>query len=342
MDELRNFYSDLYHMNSTRESETSLDSFLKSVSVPTLSEIQKEKCEEKLTIGECFNTLKSFQKNKTPGSDGLTVEFYLAFWTILGKHLVACLNYAHDHGELSNSQKQAVITLLEKKGKDKRLIKNWRPISLINVDTKIASKALAKRLENILPDLVHYNQNAYVKGRSIFDAVRTIDDVLEYTKRSEQSGILVTIDFEKAFDSLDHRFLLTVLRTFNFGPSFIQWIRTFNSNVSSCVINNGFATSSFSVDRGVRQADPLSPLLFILSLEILACSIRQNDKIQGIKIEDEVVKIYLFADDMTCFLRHKSSYEHLIFNLELFSRFSGLKLNEEKAEFFLLGGSKFI
>ena len=90
-------------------------------------------------------------------------------------------------------------------------------------------------------------------------------------------------------------------------------------------------------NRGVRQGDPLSPLLFILSLEILACSIRQNDKIQVIKIEDEVVKISLFADDMTCSLRNKSSYEYLIFNLELFSRFSGLKLNEEKTEFFCLG-----
>ena len=118
-----------------------------------------------MTIGECFNALNGFQKNKTPGNDGLTAEFYLAFWPILGEHLVTCRNYAHNHGELSNSQKQAVITLLEKKGKDKRLIKNWRPISLINVDTKIASKALAKRLENILPDLIHYNQNAYVKGR---------------------------------------------------------------------------------------------------------------------------------------------------------------------------------
>ena len=125
-------------------------------------------------------------------------QWSLAFWPVLGKHLVNSFNYAHNYGELSNSQKQAVITLVEKKGKDKRLIKNWRPISLINVDTKIVSKALAKRLEHI-----HYNQNAYVKGRSIFDAVRTIDDVLEYTKQSEQSGILVTIDFEKAFDSLD-------------------------------------------------------------------------------------------------------------------------------------------
>ena len=113
-----------------------------------------------MTVSACFNTLKSFQKNKTLGNDGLTVEFYLAFWPILGKHLLTSFNYAHNYGELSNSQTQAVITLLEKKGKEKRLIKNWRPISLINVDTKIVSKALAKRIEHILPDLIHYNQNA--------------------------------------------------------------------------------------------------------------------------------------------------------------------------------------
>jgi len=123
------------------------------------------------------------------------VEFYSAFWPILGKNVVNSFSYAHNYGELSNSQKQAVITLVEKRGKDKRLIRNWRPISLINLDTKIVSKALAKRLEHILLDLIHYNKNAYMKGRSIFDAIRTIDDVLEYTKQSKQSGILVTTDF---------------------------------------------------------------------------------------------------------------------------------------------------
>ena len=112
-------------------------------------------------------------------------------------------------------------------------------ISLINVDTKIASKTLAKRLEPILPELIHCNQNAYVKGKSILDAVRTIDDILEYTKYKKMSGILVAIDLEKAFDSLDHAYLLKVLHAFNFGPSFIQWIRTFYSNISSCIINNG-------------------------------------------------------------------------------------------------------
>ena len=103
-------------------------------------------------------------------------------------------------------------------------------ISLFNVDSKIAPKALAKRLEYILPDLIHYNQNAYVKVKLIFDAVRTID-VLEYTKQSGQSVIMVNIYFEKAFDSLDHKLLIKVLFTFSFGPSFFQWIRTFYSNV---------------------------------------------------------------------------------------------------------------
>ena len=135
------------------------------------------------------------------------------FWPIVGKHLLDCFNNAHVHDELSNSQKQAVLTLLEKKGKDKRLIKNWRPISQINVDAKIASKTLAKRLESILLELIQCGQDAYVKGRSIFDAVRTIDDILEYTRHTKMSGFHVAVDFEKASDSLDHIYLFKVLKT---------------------------------------------------------------------------------------------------------------------------------
>ena len=112
---------------------------MRDLHLPKYMSDQRDRCDEKLSVGECFNTLKTFQKNKTPGNDGLMVEFYLVFWPIVGKHLIDCFNYAHGRGELSISRKQAVITLLEKKGKDKRLIKNWRPISLINVDAKVAS-----------------------------------------------------------------------------------------------------------------------------------------------------------------------------------------------------------
>ena len=141
------------------------------------------------------STLQTFQKNKSPGNDGLTVEFCPAFWPVFGSLLVQSLNYAFEYGELS--QKQAIITLVEKRGKDKRQIKNWRPISLINVDAKIASKALAKRLENVLPEIIHFDQSAFVKGRTIFYAIRTIDDVIEHTMNRDTSGILVAIDFEK-------------------------------------------------------------------------------------------------------------------------------------------------
>ena len=98
--------------------------------------------------------------------------------------MVESLNYSYDHGELSNSQKRAIITLVEKKDKDRRDdISNWRSISLINVDVKIGSKAIAKRLEAVLPNIIHHNQSAHVKDRTICDAVRSIDDVLDYTKK---------------------------------------------------------------------------------------------------------------------------------------------------------------
>ena len=97
--------------------------------IPSLLEEKKNVCEGKLGHGGCYNALQTFQKNKSPGNDRLTVEFYLVFWPVFGSLLVESLNYAFEYGELSNSQKQAVITLVEKKGKDKRQIKNWPPIS---------------------------------------------------------------------------------------------------------------------------------------------------------------------------------------------------------------------
>ena len=179
--------------------------------------------------------------------------------------MVDSLNYSYDYGELSNSQKEAIITLIEKKDKDKRDLSNWRPISLINVDVKIGSKAIAKRLEKVLPNIIHYNQCAYVKGRTIFDAVRTIEDVMEFSQRYNLEGRMICIDFKKAFDTVSRDFLFRTLTSFGFGPSFLQWIHTFYNNISSCVINNGFSTQPFAVERGVRPGDPLSAYLFIIS-----------------------------------------------------------------------------
>ena len=142
-------------------------------------------CKEKLTVKECFDTLLTMSSCKSPGNDGLTKEFYVCLWEDLGSLLVDTLNYAFKYGELSTSLRQAVLTLIEKKGWDKRLIKNWRPISLINVDTKIASKSLVIRIKEFLPQLVNCDQTGYVKGRNIDESLRLIDDLLEYVLSKE-------------------------------------------------------------------------------------------------------------------------------------------------------------
>lgn len=120
LSELELFYLNLYKTKNDEESERKLFSLLDDLSgVPTLSEELRAICEEKITYNECFSVLQSFQKNKTPGNDGLTVEFYSAFWPLIGKYLVDCINYVYEFGELSNIQKQAIITLIEKRGKIK-------------------------------------------------------------------------------------------------------------------------------------------------------------------------------------------------------------------------------
>ena len=118
--------------------------------------------------------------------------------------------------------------------------KTGDPISLLNVDYMIGSKALATRLGKVLPEIIHESQCAYVKARTIFDAVKSINDVIEYTKLHNIPGLMTTFDFKKAFK-----------KAFNFGDSFIHWIKVFCSDVSSCIMDNGFASDIFDVKRGV-------------------------------------------------------------------------------------------
>ena len=141
----------------------------------------------------------------------LRLNFIKHFGILLG---INSLNYSYKCGELSNTQKQAIITLIEK-----RNICNWKPISLINVDAKIGSKVTATRLQKVLGEIIHFNQNAYVKGRTILDAVRTVDDILEYTERKNISGLLVAMDFQKAFDLIKRNFMVKALSAFNTFPT---------------------------------------------------------------------------------------------------------------------------
>ena len=148
-----------------------------------------------------------------------------------------------------------VITLIEKKGRDKRLVKNWRPISLMSVDTKIASKVLALRMNKVTPNSINYDQTAYVKGRFIGESIRIIDDILLFYHADKENldGMLFAADMKMAFDFLEHAFIFATLAEVGLGKDYTQWIETLLYNGSSCIMNNGFSTGYFSLERGARQ-----------------------------------------------------------------------------------------
>ena len=191
---------------------------MNSLNIPRLTDQQKLSCEGSITEEECIKALQSFQGNKTPGNDGLPIEFYSRFWEIISEPFVNCVNEIFTRGEMSRSQKQAVITLIEKKGKDRSLVENWRLISLVNVDAKIISKVLATRIKNVLPSIIHHNQSGFVKDRFIGETFRSIFDLMQFSLKEIIPGSMIFIDFHKAFDSLEWNFLFSCLEVFGFGP----------------------------------------------------------------------------------------------------------------------------
>ena len=218
---LKNFYSSLYTRRSNKTEDKCI-AYLRNINIPKLTDDEKNVCEGKLTKMEIWYALNLMENNKSPGNDRLSKDFYVCLFQEIHSYLVDALNRSFTHGQLSNSQRQVMITLIEKKGKDKRFLKNWRPISLINVDAKVASKSLALRVRIVLNSLTHSDQTAYLKDRYIGESVRLISDIHKYTDDNDIEAILFSADFEKAFDSIDHCFLFTVLKSFGFGPDFIK------------------------------------------------------------------------------------------------------------------------
>ena len=164
-------------------------------------------------------------------------------------------------------------------------LKNWTPISLLNIDAKIASKVIAERMKRLLPKVIHNNQTVYIPGRRTGENIHLIFDIMDYTKTNKLPGLLLFIDFEKAFDSLEWDFLEKCLDKFNFGPDFVSWVNNFYKDILSCIINNGVSSHYLHIERGVRRGDPLSPCLFVTAVETLAIAIRNQENNKGIIID---------------------------------------------------------
>ena len=191
-------------------------------------------------------------------------------------------------------------------------------------------------MQKVMHKIIHTDQLGFLKDRYIGEGVRKLEDLLEHGTSAELEGYILQLDFRKAFDSIEWHFLFDTLNEFGFGENITKWIKLCYTNIESCVLNNGFTTSWFSLLKGLRQGCPLSAYLFLLCVEVLAQKIRRNPNIVGLKSGDHEQKLSLFADDCTCILKNVPSVRLLLRETEQFSHFSGLTLNEDKCEIYSL------
>ena len=289
-DECFSFYEKLYDKKKINLSD--FHDFIKEDTFTCLSENQKQDLEGPIKHDEILSALKRMSNNKSPGLDGFTVEFYKVFFKDLSWFLVRSLNDSYDSGSLSITQNRGVITLLPKGQKPREFLKNWRPISLLNVSYKLASACIANRLKSVLPDLISQDQSGFMPGRFIGENIRQIYDIMNYTEINNIPGLLLLVDFEKAFDSVSHEFIFKILDIMNVGDSFKKWIKVFYENAQSTVLVNGHMTPFFENKAGCRQGDGLSPYIFLLCAQVLNIAINNNDDIHGILVNDKRVRCY--------------------------------------------------
>ena len=204
-------------------SEQEFNDFTEDLNIPKLSKEEQSFLGKVLTISELKEALTSFGDNKSPGEDGFTKEFYQTFFDLLCKELLNYFNEAFRKGSLSVSQKRGKITLIPKGDENLTELKNWRPISLPNIVYKILSRVLARRMEKVLPKLVHSDQTGFVNGRNIGQNIRPLNDIMEYTDNKKLPGFFLFVYFEKAFDTIEWSFISKTLEVFNFGCNLKKW-----------------------------------------------------------------------------------------------------------------------
>ena len=225
------------------------------------------------------------------------------------------------------------------KKKDRSQIENYRPITLLNTDYKTMTKALAVQLAFHIRSLVHPDQTGFIPKRSIFDPIKLAKTMCDYADYMEEDGAIIALDQEKAYDKIDHQYLLDTLKTFNLPDRFISTVANLYKHAYTTVAINGVLSNAYRVTRGVRQGDPLSCLLFDLAIEPLACLLRTSPNLQGLTIPGTPTKtlINMYTDDTTIYLSADDRHEDLETALITWCLASGAKFNLEKTEVIPIG-----
>ncbi|KAG1546419.1 hypothetical protein G6F46_009806 [Rhizopus delemar] len=293
-------------------------------------------------------------RNSSLGVDGIPYEIL----QILLQHpffrnlFAKILNIALKESNFPSTWQQTVVVLLPKKGERSQL-KNWRPISLICADAKIFTRLLATRVNEVLPLLIDIHQTGFMPERFIADNGATTRLIINIAERFKLPGIALLLDQEKAYDRVHPQYLKACLERFEFPSTLVTSILSLFFGTSLCINVNGFLTTSIQQARGLRQGDPLSPLLFNLAIEPFLRSIWSSSLISGFTFPRSTqsglsnlarssppVKALAYADDVLVFLKGPTELQVLLQLVSLYGRASNAKLNHHKTLAVSLSGEE--
>ncbi|GKE23399.1 putative RNA-directed DNA polymerase, partial [Tanacetum coccineum] len=301
-----------------------------------LSDVDASYLESTFSIEEVKESVWNCAGTKAPGPDGFNFNFIKSFWEVIKIDFWNCVKYFETTGKLAKGSNPSFVVLVPKKN-GPLTFSDYRPISLIGCVYKVIAKILASRLAKVIDSVISPNQSAFIEGRKILDGCFVANKIIRMAFVEKTKLLLFKVDFEKAFDCVNWNFLLDVMRQMGFGVKWRNWIASCLSSASISVMINGSPSNEFKRERGLRQDDPLSPLLFLIVAKVLQINILEACN-KGLYIRVFIagcganVSLLQYADDALFFGEwSRRNALNLIHILKCFELGSRLKVNISKS-----------
>ena len=323
-----NFYRQIFSGGEIHQDIVNL--FLRDISPNESNHLLMTALLLPITNEEIWEVIIHFKLARSPGPDGLSIEFYRVMFPVIKDELRKLLNSYMNNGRILSKFKAGIIKLVPKIPPYNE-IGNFRPISLLNVDYKIFTKILSNRLQPILENLIHESQFC-IPGKDINEMNNLVRDILDEMQCSHSDSFFVSVDFRKAFDTISHEFLYQVLERYGFPPTFISIIKELFRDAGSHLLINGHKSKKIKLKSGTRQGDPISRDVFTLMLNPLLVFLNRLDLIS--KYESRSRKKFLtlaFMDDVNFVTQSLSSLLNSVFYIRKFGKASRLEINLSKS-----------
>ena len=336
------YYVKNYYENLFKKEECDLDAqdeFLHFIS-KIIGEKENELLTAEITECELLTTIQGMNNGKSPGIDGLPVEFYKGLWPVIKEELFNVVKYILSHEMLSSKMNKGIIALTPKDG-DLECIANWRPITMLNVDYKIVAKIITNRVKPLLTKFISPEQVCCVNGRTIDANNILLRDVMYYANENKIEAALINLDWAKAFDRVDHDYLFRILFKLGFNIRFINWIKMLYIEAESSLCINGNISEPFSIKKSVRQGCPLSMILFIISQEPFFRMLKFRLSNYSLKLPNSLfLSIFGYADDSTVLVNDDRGIRECFAVIHKYEIGTGAKLNKSKTSIFGIGDWK--